>query len=104
MKVLLMVFLCILFLLGCEGMNCIKVGGAYDGIEGNIEYCFDKKESQEAGRPILISETGQKLLSISESDAAKINKLTEKNMVKPAVMKASIQKPPFQKLTDFLSP
>jgi hypothetical protein len=91
-------------LLGCNGQHCIKIGGNYDGIEGNIEYCFDQKESKEAGRPILISETGRKLLAITESDAAKINKLTEKNMTKSSVLKASISKPPFGKLTDFLSP
>ena len=38
----------ILFFSGCStGKHCIKMGGNYEGVEGNLEYCFDSSGNYE---------------------------------------------------------
>ena len=41
-------FVCLLGILvivfaGCESGGCIKVGGSYQGVAGDVEYCFNGK-------------------------------------------------------------
>lgn len=70
-----------LFLFGCSGKHCIKVGGSYEGIQGDLEYCFDYVKSQEAQHPVYSNEKDSVVL-ISESNAQKINYLIEKQELK----------------------
>lgn len=98
MKFVIALLLCMFMLLGCAGQHCIKIGGNYDGIDGTIEYCYDAKESQKIGRPILKSETGQRLLSLSCNDAKKLNLLLPKKKKGNLKAKTSIRGEEFKRL------
>jgi len=54
--VLLSGFLLILLLTGCSGKQCIKVGGEYQGVIGDVEYCYDFGQSKNNGVPTLIGQ------------------------------------------------
>jgi len=43
---------------GCTGRHCIKIGGTYEGIDGNLEYCWDEAKSADAGVPVLSGDSG----------------------------------------------
>lgn len=70
MKYLLVSVLALSILSGCNAKHCIKIGGTYDGINGNLEYCYDQ-QSKEA-RPVLEAQNGSKLIVLTEQDAQKI--------------------------------
>lgn len=38
-----------ILLSGCSAISCIKVGGEHKELQGDIEICFDEKESKESG-------------------------------------------------------
>ena len=42
----------LMLLSGCPG-HCITVGGSYGDYAGNVEYCFDKAKSADAGGPVF---------------------------------------------------
>lgn len=44
----------VLSCIGCSG-HCIKVGGSYQGIQGDVEYCFSQEKSDKNGIPTLES-------------------------------------------------
>lgn len=47
---------------GCSGKHCVKIGGEYQGINGDLEYCFDNEKSKEVGVPVAKSESGDSFL------------------------------------------
>ena len=51
------------------GKHCIKVGGAYSGIDGEIEYCYDVEKSKEAKANIYTAADGQTALLLTEANA-----------------------------------
>lgn len=64
-------------LAGCSGQHCIKIGGGYtydDGqkIDGNLEYCYDQRESEKNKTPVVKDANGKKYMLLSEDDARKI--------------------------------
>lgn len=44
----LLILLTIL-LTGCSAISCIKFGGEHKELQGDIEICFDEKESKDSG-------------------------------------------------------
>jgi len=64
---------------GCNGGHCIKVGGTYQGVSGDVEYCFDTGKSEGLGVPVFdeLMDTGEttELFSFTEDQ---INEILEK--------------------------
>ncbi len=90
MKFLGIVLVLSLIFVGCSGKHCVKIGGDYEGIQGNIEYCFDAGQSTSEGRPILVNkDTGDKLFGFSEGDLAGIIKILDTGIVKAEGVKES---------------
>jgi len=56
----------ILMCVGCAG-DCIKMGGTFEGISGELEYCVDKGKSKTEGTPVLTAPSGEKLFSVGET-------------------------------------
>lgn len=75
----------IAILCGCSGMNCIKVGGSYEGAQGNLEYCWDSAKSEAASAPVLVSPSGESATIITESQAEKIIESTQNTQDNPKV-------------------
>jgi len=70
MKNSMIILICVLILAGCSGKQCIKVGGSYDGIDGNVEYCWDGTASDKAGVPVLKDSKGSESLILSKDSLA----------------------------------
>lgn len=50
----IIIFLVCVCLVGCAGGcagHCIKLGAGYEGVAGEVAYCFDQAESDAAGVP-----------------------------------------------------
>ncbi len=86
---ILNIFLFALLLLGCNAKHCIKVGGEYEGIAGNVEYCYDAEESKQIGVPVFEGPKQEENYLLSEAMIEAINK--ELDEVTTAA--ASIKKP-----------
>lgn len=72
MKIILIISI-VIFLFGCNGTNCISVGGTWKDMQGNIQYCFDSNSSASSSRPILSnSESAEKAVLFTEDDVKKI--------------------------------
>lgn len=71
----LLIIFAFVFLGGCAG-HCVKIGGKYEGIQGDVEYCFDSKESGKAGVPSWSitsdDDITEKLYSFTEEQVKKI--------------------------------
>jgi len=68
---LLCLLLIAMLLSSCSGNHCIKVGGAYGDVGGEVEYCWDAKEAAESGVPVLIG-TGQRYFGMTEEQIKSI--------------------------------
>jgi len=66
------ILILILFATGCSGRQCLKVGGSYDGISGNIEYCYDSKASSQVGVPALVDSQGKTSYLLGEQEIEKL--------------------------------
>jgi hypothetical protein len=78
---LFVVFLCVV---SCGTGSCIKIGGGYQGIEGNVEYCFDGPKSAETGR-VVLSDGKTDLTAFTIDDIQKIlDKIKSKVGIKSA--------------------
>lgn len=94
MRLYLSLLLISVLLFGCgSGKHCIKIGGNYQGAEGEIEYCFDVEKSEEVGRPVLRDAAGQKFFALTKADVKKLNTLLETKKKKKGKAK-SINPPP----------
>lgn len=72
MKIL--VTLCILGLVfgGCSGMHCIKVGGTYGGVTGDLEYCYNAGKSSEVGTPVFENKEGSELIAVPKKELEEV--------------------------------
>jgi len=59
---------------GCAGSQCIKIGGSYDGIDGNLEYCWGQKASEDAKTPVLVGEKTN-LTCLTDTDMSALSAL-----------------------------
>jgi hypothetical protein len=101
MKKLLVILAVVTVLSGCSG-HCIKLEGGYSGVQGSIEYCIDKPTSENAGKPVLTDDKGNKNIILTEDDVKKINeKIEEKDKDKPKIQ-SNLGVSPFTKLGYFL--
>jgi len=74
-------FFLLVTITGCAGSHCIKLGGNYQGIDGDIEYCFSQEKTEKNGLPttetneVLVDESVlEKLLSKAEGPKPLENK------------------------------
>jgi hypothetical protein len=70
----------VLSFIGCAG-QCIKVGGSYQGIQGEVEYCFSQEKSEKNGLPTMEAEGLDKILldeSILDKLLSKLEGVTGK--------------------------
>jgi hypothetical protein len=106
MKYLTILTLSILILsiciIGCTGQHCIKVGGSYQGVDGNFEYCWNSEKSNELQKPVLTGSDGKNIIGITEEDAAKIIKIAEDSFEAKGATKEVVRKPPFKALIEIL--
>lgn len=74
MKFLFLSLFVIVMISGCGTGSCIKIGGSYQGISGDIEYCFNGQKTEAVGRPVLenTKDASQSLLGITDTDIDKI--------------------------------
>lgn len=76
---------------GCSGRQCLKVGGSYDGISGNIEYCFDQDASTKEGVPAFSDIGGNKLYIITSGQLDDIkNKINSENKEEKVIPRAYV--------------
>jgi len=64
-------------LCSCAGQHCITIGGEYEGVQGNVEYCFDKEQSKQEGIPTFTNTEGKSYL-IPEEDIIAANEVLQK--------------------------
>lgn len=62
---------------GGASRHCISIGGEYDGVQGNVEYCFDKEQSKQEGIPTFTNPDGKSYL-IPEEDIVSANEILQK--------------------------
>ena len=76
---IIIVLAALIFLVGCAGIEKIKVGGGYEGIEGNVEFTFDKDQSKAFKVPafekLLPDGAKQIIYGFTEDQVKKINKM-----------------------------
>jgi hypothetical protein len=73
----LVLFMLPALLLSCAG-SCLKVGGSYKDVAGDIEYCFNAQKSKDAGVPAIDGE-GQTFFGITGEQIKEIlEKLKDK--------------------------
>lgn len=91
---------------GCNGQHCIKVGGNYEGVNGELEYCFDAGKTQEIGSPVVSSSQGKEYVGITENEAKKIVEALEPETIEEKEDKVYVKnlnpKSYFSRLKDFL--
>ena len=78
--ILVLSVLCFVFvflLAGCAGQHCIKIGGNYEGVQGDIEYCFDAKATEELKAPVIKGSDNVDFIGISKKEASEIIKENE---------------------------
>lgn len=93
---LLLAFAALCFPFPSCGRHCIAIGGEYQGIDGNVEYCFESARSSELGIPVLKSAAGQKeLYGFTEDQVNAINEL-----LPPEVSVKAKEKSPVKKLLE----
>lgn len=90
---------------GC-GQHCVKVGGEYQGVDGEIEYCFSLDKSKEAGLPAFEGDNGKSIFGFDlDQINGIIDKLKEKGK-KIIGLSAPVKKPeqvhPVKELLDML--
>jgi len=96
-KFIFKIIILALLVSGCVGQHCIKIGGAYDGVTGNIEYCFDEVKTKELSAPVINSSNGEQFFGISEKEAQKIIDTIE-DQDQSTKIETKVKEPPFQKL------
>jgi hypothetical protein len=62
-------------LLACSGKHCIKIGGNYEGIQGDLEYCFDQHASAVIQAPILADQDGNPNIILNHQSVEAINEM-----------------------------
>ena len=77
MKNIIIICVLVFTFVGCTGQHCIKVGGNYEGVQGELEYCFDAGKTQEIGSPVTASSQGKEYIGITEQEAKKIMEALE---------------------------
>lgn len=94
LRIILIVMVCIMF--GCtSGKTCIKVGGSYEGVDGNIEYCYEPEQSKAIGMPCFTTQQGLGVM-LTEAQA---NKLMNQF---PPVTKDTESKPGIYRIAEIL--
>ena len=83
MKSLVYCFFIPMIVIGCAG-NCIKVGGSYQGIEGEITYCFNAEKTASVEMPVMDSSEGEELIGLSLNEIDKLLTDIEKAEYKKA--------------------
>lgn len=63
-----------LSVISCTGKHCLKVGGNYEGVNADLEYCFDAGSTSAIGSPVVVDNSGMKYIGISEKEVAEIMK------------------------------
>lgn len=95
LSIIIVLSLLIFVLCSCAGQHCIKIGGNYEGVEGNLEYCFDFKSSEKIDMPVLEGIGGQKLLAVKIEE---LEKLLEIEVLPVAPMKINTRKNLLEKI------
>lgn len=67
---LILIFLFILFFSGCNGNHCIKVGGNYEGVQGDFEYCWGSSDEMKNFQAPIVNSKSEKFIGISEKEAS----------------------------------
>ena len=96
--------------INCQNGGCIKVGGAYQDYQGDVQYCFNSAKTKASGVPSFdmskdtISKTPEK--TIYGFSLAKVKeilrKLKEKLGVKSESATIKIKKHPVKELMEIL--
>lgn len=75
---LIMILMISLCFVGCAGggQHCIKIGGTYENVQGDIEYCYNAPQSKQSGVPTLDSEKGKAML-VPESELVELVKAAQ---------------------------
>lgn len=82
----------VMFFVGCAGQNCFKVGGDYQGINGNIEYCYSPKDSESEKTPTFDSATGKGYI-VTEAQISEAVKAMEASKASISVVPNGLQLP-----------
>jgi len=80
MKILvkLVLFVIMMLLVACSNVEqCISLSGDYKGINGQIDYCWNKAASEKAGTVILDGSDGAQLIGIDEEQLKEVNDAIE---------------------------
>lgn len=90
----------ILGLVGCSGQHCVTVGGTYDGVTGDVSYCYSADKTAEAGVPVLESEKGEAYLF----DFGQVNEIADllQGMQLKKIEKDSVSPKPIRVILDTL--
>jgi len=91
-----LVLLLVLLVFGCAGNHCISVGGEYKGVEGALQYCFDKADSEKKGIPVLSEKSPEgtkKMYALDSDQVKKINSLMDEKGPKKASHSAGRHEP-----------
>ena len=67
----IMIIAILALLTACAGNHCIKVGGSYDGVTGELEYCYDETSSKETGITVLSGDS-EKAVLLNEKQVSKL--------------------------------
>jgi len=95
---LAIIFLCLcLILQGCGANHCITVGGKYEGVDGNLTYCYSPEKSAAEGKPVLQSSTGDAYL-LPASDVAIVSEMLTTSSSGPNAL--ATQGTPCQQITE----
>lgn len=87
---------------GCSGQSCIKVGGEYSGVNGELEYCYSPDKTQQNGAPTLESAQGE-LYALTAAQIEELNQYFDKAAaVKPTA--APTNETPIRRLLRRLQP
>lgn len=84
------------FFAGCGSLDCIEVGGGYNGATGNVRICFNDATTKALGVPAFNDAAGKSYIMISGDDAAKLNAAIDQGKVTEEGAKAAEVTPNMQ--------
>lgn len=66
LSIIIMLLILSLILFSCNTRHCLKFGGEYQGIQGDLEYCIDFLKTEEIGLPIIRDSDGIESVILNE--------------------------------------
>lgn len=106
-KTIIIVAVLIVLICGCGGQHCIKVGGEYKGITGNVGYCFNAKETANSGVPTFIEkdeseDKGKTIFGFGMDQVEKIKNMLKDKLGIKAVEKHHKQEHPVREILEMI--